>query len=40
MLEWSAIWKSLPKVVLSATLSAVQGDARLGSGGLAGEAND
>jgi hypothetical protein len=25
MLEWAAIWKALPKVVLSTTLPAVQG---------------
>ena len=37
MLEWGAIWKALPKVVFSTTLSAVQGKARLASGGLAGE---
>jgi dihydrofolate reductase len=37
MLEWAAIWKSLRKVVFSATLSAVQGNARLASGGLAEE---
>ena len=37
MLEWAAIWKALPKVVFSATLSAVQGNARLASGGLAKE---
>src|SRR5499433_3981896 len=37
MLEWAAIWKPLPKVVFSATLSAVQGNARLASGGLAEE---
>jgi dihydrofolate reductase len=37
MLEWAAIWKALPKVVFSATLSAVQGNARLASGGLAEE---
>ncbi|MEU9145012.1 dihydrofolate reductase family protein [Streptomyces sp. NPDC048349] len=36
-LEWAAIWKQLPKVVFSATLSAVQGRARLASGGLAEE---
>ena len=35
--EWAAIWKPLPKVVFSATLSAVQGNARLASGGLAKE---
>ncbi|MFF4139347.1 dihydrofolate reductase family protein [Streptomyces mirabilis] len=37
MLEWAAIWKLLPKVVLSTTLPAVQGNARLASGGLADE---
>jgi len=37
MLEWAAIWKRLPKVVFSRTLSAVQGSARLASGGLAEE---
>jgi dihydrofolate reductase len=37
MLEWGAIWKPLPKVVFSATLPAVQGNARLASGGLAEE---
>jgi dihydrofolate reductase len=37
MLEWAAIWKRLPKVVFSTTLSAVQGNARLASGGLAEE---
>ena len=36
-LEWTAIWKPLPKVVFSTTLSAVQGNARLASGGLAVE---
>jgi dihydrofolate reductase len=36
-LEWAAIWKALPKVVFSTTLSAVQGNARLVSGGLAAE---
>lgn len=36
-LEWAAIWKRLPKVVFSTTLSAVQGNARLASGGLAEE---
>jgi dihydrofolate reductase len=36
-LEWAAIWKALPKVVLSTTLSSVQGNARLLSGGLADE---
>jgi dihydrofolate reductase len=37
MLEWAALWKALPKVVFSTTLSAVQGNARLASGGLAEE---
>src|SRR5437763_2506101 len=37
MLEWAALWKALPKVVFSTTLSAVQGHARLASGGLAEE---
>jgi dihydrofolate reductase len=37
MLEWASIWKSLPKVVFSTTLSAVQGNARLATGGLAAE---
>jgi dihydrofolate reductase len=37
MLEWAAIWKRLPKVVFSTTLSAVQGNARLASAGLAEE---
>jgi dihydrofolate reductase len=36
-LEWAAIWKPLPKVVFSTTLSAVQGNARLASGDLAEE---
>jgi dihydrofolate reductase len=36
-LEWAALWKALPKVVFSTTLSAVQGNARLASGGLAAE---
>lgn len=33
-LEFAAIWKALPKVVFSTTLSTVQGNARLMSGGL------
>ena len=37
MLEWAALWKALPKVVFSATLPAVQGNARLASGGVAEE---
>jgi dihydrofolate reductase len=36
-LEFAAIWKALPKVVFSTTLSEVQGNARLASGGLAQE---
>jgi len=36
-LEWAALWKPLPKVVFSTTLSAVEGHARLASGGLAEE---
>ena len=36
-LEWTAMWKPLPKVVFSTTLSAVQGHARLAAGGLAEE---
>ncbi|WP_424533505.1 dihydrofolate reductase family protein [Sphaerisporangium viridialbum] len=36
-LVWGAIWKSLPKVVFSTTLSAVQGNARLASSGLVEE---
>jgi dihydrofolate reductase len=38
MLEWAAIWKALPKVVFSTTLSAVQGsNTRLAPGSLAEE---
>ena len=36
-LEWAALWNPLPKVVFSTTLSTVQGNARLVSGGLADE---
>jgi dihydrofolate reductase len=36
-LEWAALWNPLPKVVFSTTLSEVQGQARLASGGLAAE---
>src|SRR5256714_2947519 len=36
-LEWAALWNPLSKVVFSTTLSAVQGNARLASGGLAEE---
>ncbi|MER6961432.1 dihydrofolate reductase family protein [Streptomyces sp. NPDC000618] len=35
--EWVSLWNPLPKVVFSTTLSAVQGNARLASGGLAEE---
>lgn len=37
MREWTAIWKALPKVVFSSTLTGVQGNASLASGGLAEE---
>src|SRR3954451_9456618 len=36
-LEWAGLWNPLPKVVFSTTLSAVQGNARLASDGLAEE---
>ena len=36
-IEWAGLWNPLPKVVFSTTLSAVQGNARLVSGGLAEE---
>jgi dihydrofolate reductase len=36
-LEWAAIWKALPKVVFSTTLSTVQGNARIASSGPAEE---
>jgi dihydrofolate reductase len=36
-LEWTALWNPLPKVVFSTTLTEVQGNARLASGGLAEE---
>ena len=36
-LEWAGLWKPLPKLVFSTTLSAVEGNARLVSGGLAEE---
>lgn len=35
--EWAALWNPLPKVIFSNTLSAVEGNARLASGGLAEE---
>jgi dihydrofolate reductase len=37
MLEWAALWKPLPKVVFSSTLTEVQGNARFASGGLGEE---
>jgi dihydrofolate reductase len=37
MLEWAALWKALPRVVFSTTLSEVRGNARLASDGLAEE---
>ena len=36
-LEWAALWKPLPKVVFSTTLSAVQGNARVATGDVAAE---
>ncbi len=35
--EWTALWKPLPKVVFSRTLTSVEGNARLATDGLAGE---
>ncbi|WP_203184181.1 dihydrofolate reductase family protein [Streptomyces pratensis] len=35
--EWISLWKPLPKVVFSTSLSTVQGNARLVSGGLSEE---
>ena len=35
--EWTALWKPLPKVVFSRTLTAVEGTARLAQGGVADE---
>ncbi|MBI3746231.1 MAG: dihydrofolate reductase family protein [Chloroflexi bacterium] len=35
--EWAALWRPLPKVVFSTTLSAVRGNARLATGSLAQE---
>lgn len=35
--EWTSVWRLLPKVVFSTTLSAVEGNARLASGSLAEE---
>ena len=39
-LEFAAIWKALPKVVFSTTLSEVQGNVRLAFGDLAEESSD
>ena len=36
-IEWTALWKPMPKVVFSTTLAAVQGTARLASRSLADE---
>lgn len=36
-LTWAAVWKPLPKVVFSTTLSAVEGNARLATGSLVEE---
>jgi dihydrofolate reductase len=36
-LEWASVWRALPKVVFSTTLSAVGGNARLASGSLVEE---
>ena len=36
-LEWAALWNPLPKVVFSTTLSEVEGNSRLASGGVAEE---
>lgn len=35
--EWIALWNPLPKVVFSTTLTAVQGNARLATGGVGDE---
>jgi dihydrofolate reductase len=37
MLEWAALWRPLPKVVFSTTLSTVEGNARLATGSVAAE---
>jgi dihydrofolate reductase len=36
-LEWAGLWNPLPKVVFSTTLSTVEGNARLATGGLSEE---
>jgi dihydrofolate reductase len=36
-LEWAALWKPLPKVVFSTTLTSVEGTARLASGSVSEE---
>ncbi|MCW2680450.1 MAG: deaminase [Frankiales bacterium] len=38
LLAWAELWKAVPNVVFSPTASSVQGDARLATRGLAGEA--
>ena len=35
--EWASVWRPIPKIVFSSTLSAVQGNARLAAGSLADE---
>jgi dihydrofolate reductase len=35
--EWASVWRPLPKIVFSTTLSAVEGNARLASGSLVEE---
>jgi dihydrofolate reductase len=35
--EWASVWRAIPKVVFSTTLSAVEGNARLASGSLVEE---
>lgn len=37
MREWAALWKPLPKIVFSRSLTSVRGNARLASAGLAEE---
>jgi dihydrofolate reductase len=37
MLEWARLWKPIPKVVFSTSLTSVEGNARLATDGLAAE---
>ena len=39
-LEFARIWQALPKIVFSTTLTSVEGNARLATGGLAEEVAD